>query len=502
MTRGARSGALPRRLLWGYGVLLVMFMGCHTEPELALDMSERAERSGLDHGRGVDPAPLDMSASVDSTADSNMVGDMRAPSRDMFASTDMSAPEDMRERSQAEWRCDHTPLTTTERQVYTREAWANLQFPSRLRTLEGEPSDPVYGQLWLPGVTEEPGATSGWSAEVLVGPLGTHPHAHGECWQRVVAAYNVDVGNNDEYTAPLRVDAPGLFSYMMRYSQGADQPALLGDLDGLNDGSSADRAGVLEVAPASRPDELVVVTLNLRCQADDWPARRLLVLDALARLSPDLIALQEDCAALGQAPQSRGLRGALAARTGRGYAWRRVVTHQADHDGVLYDEGLALLSAWPLDELVEGGVVDLPHVHFPRKALAWTMRVGDVPVHVLATHFDYSRQAAVARDESAALLLQVLPESAHAVLLGDLNATPDSAAYATLDDDLRDLWVEAHPGDAGATIPAHAPTRRIDYIFASGAFGPVREAVLLDEHRGGTWLSDHLGLATSITLIP
>jgi endonuclease/exonuclease/phosphatase family metal-dependent hydrolase len=404
--------------------------------------------------------------------------------------------------SEGRWLCDQPQWSAGERQAYGSESWANLQHPPSLRVAAGAPSDPVFGQVWVPGATDQPGAAPGWGAEVLVGPLGTHPYAHGACWRRVPATFNVDVGNNDEHTATLRVDAPGLYAYMMRYGQGAGSPGILGDLDGPNDGARSDRAGVLEVDPARAPEELVVVTLNLRCQADDWPARRPLVLEALARLSPDLIALQEDCAAPGQAPQSLELRAELAARVGRGYAWRRVVTHQAEHEGARFDEGLAVLSAWPLDALAEGGAVDLYHVNFPRKAQAWTMRVGEAPVHVLAAHFDYGSGAAGAREGSARALLEVLPGGDRAVVLGDLNATPDSAAYATLSAALRDLWGEARPDVSGETVPADAPTRRIDYVFASATFGPVRDAVLLDERDGDTWLSDHLGVAVTVAWGP
>ena len=106
------------------------------------------------------------------------------------------------------------------------------------------------------------------------------------------------------------------------------------------------------------------------------------------------------------------------------------------------------------------------------------------------------------REGSARALLEVLPDGARAVVLGDLNATPDSAAYATLSAALRDLWGEARPGVSGETVPAEAPTRRIDYVFASATFGPVRDAVLLDERDGDTWLSDHLGVAVAVAWGP
>jgi endonuclease/exonuclease/phosphatase family metal-dependent hydrolase len=165
-------------------------------------------------------------------------------------------------------------------------------------------------------------------------------------------------------------------------------------------------------------------------------------------------------------------------------------------------ESWANLQHPPSLRVAAGAPSDLPHVNFPRKAQAWTMRVGEAPVHGLATHFDYGSGAAGAREGSARALLEVLPDGARAVVLGDLNATPDSAAYVTLSAALRDLWGEARPGVSGETVPAEAPTRRIDYVFASATFGPVRDAVLLDERDGDTWLSDHLGVAVTVAWEP
>ncbi len=485
---------------WACGVCCVL-IGCVGTPTPSPSGGGVEEDASVDASTDLDSeTDRGRDAAMDTSTDVSTQPDASA-SEDAGTQPDMDEPDAPVEPAQP-WWCDQPAFAGGERQAYAGESWANLQHPPSLRVDAGSQSDPIYGQLWVPGATDASGAAPGWSAQALIGPLGTHPYTHGECWRRVPATFNVDVGNNDEYTAIFDVASPGLYAYMMRYAKRGELPGIVGDLDGPNDGARADRAGVMEVSAAVPPDDLVVVTLNLRCQADDWAARRPLVLEALARLEPDVVALQEDCAVQGEAPQSLELRGELAARTGRGYAWRRVVTHQAEHDGDRFDEGLALLSAWPLDALVPGGVIDLPHVNFPRKAQAWTLRVAGAPVHVLATHFDYSAQAAQARDDSAAALLAALPPGERAVVLGDLNATPDSAAYGTLDGALRDLWVEARPGASGETIPAWAPTRRIDYVFATGAFGPTREAVLLDERDGDTWLSDHLGVAVTVGWAP
>ena len=79
--------------------------------------------------------------------------------------------------------------------------WGNLQWPLATQTMVGQPTENIYGQVWMDGVTNSPGQGAGITAEVGYGAVGTDPVTWTD-W--VQAAYNTDVGNNDEYKFYLK----------------------------------------------------------------------------------------------------------------------------------------------------------------------------------------------------------------------------------------------------------------------------------------------------------
>ena len=101
--------------------------------------------------------------------------------------------------------------------------WANLQWPPALNHTISvvNRTDTVYGQLWIDGVTNQPGATAGLRAELGYGPVGSNP-ADNAAWAWVAAAFNGAAGNNDEFKASLQPETVGAFDYEMcirdRYS--------------------------------------------------------------------------------------------------------------------------------------------------------------------------------------------------------------------------------------------------------------------------------------------
>jgi endonuclease/exonuclease/phosphatase family metal-dependent hydrolase len=134
--------------------------------------------------------------------------------------------------------------------------------------------------------------------------------------------------------------------------------------------------------------------------------------------------------------------------------------------------GLAVLSRYPIVEFTNR---DLPRLSTQTAdtvarplpgLLDAEIDVGGVRVRMLNTHLDYRADPAV-RALQVAAMLAVLPEQEHVVLAGDLNAQPDAPELQPLFARLRDaaaLGVPEH------TYPAHAPTRRIDYVLVSHHF--------------------------------
>ena len=128
-------------------------------------------------------------------------------------------------------------------------------------------------------------------------------------------------------------------------------------------------------------------------------------------------------------------------------------------------------------------------------------------------------------DTTSATEQQVGDRDVHALVLGDVDATPDSASLSFwrgrrpsdgLSVCYQDAWEYAHPDDPGRTFDlanplvhdgevATAVSRRIDYVLVrAGLHGPtlrVRECrLLLDAPVGGVWASDHYGVVADLAL--
>ena len=147
--------------------------------------------------------------------------------------------------------------------------WANLQFPAALTHTISTTNRTanVYGQVWIDGVTNQPGPTDGLTAQLGFGPDGSNPAANPN-WTWVDATFNVDAGNNDEFVASLLPEAVGAFDYAYRYSTTNGRDWVYADLDGIPNGYSLAQAGALTVlssgdstAPAV-PGGLRVVTAS------------------------------------------------------------------------------------------------------------------------------------------------------------------------------------------------------------------------------------------------
>ena len=69
-------------------------------------------------------------------------------------------------------------------------------------------TDKAYGQVWIDGVTNQPGATPSLRAQLGFGPSGSNPAGNPD-WTWVDASFNVDAGNNDEFVASLLPRALG-----------------------------------------------------------------------------------------------------------------------------------------------------------------------------------------------------------------------------------------------------------------------------------------------------
>ena len=136
------------------------------------------------------------------------------------------------------------------------------------------------------------------------------------------------------------------------------------------------------------------------------------------------------------------------------------------------DYGIAVLARWPLDSVAAVALsVDPPQErsgsYEPRIALHVVVHTPAGPIHVVNTHLDAGGMGTYRRQELVAILAHLrvkLPAQAPFVLGGDLNARPATTDIGALSFVFDDAFEVCGAGD-GATFPAHAPDRRIDYVF-------------------------------------
>jgi glycosidase len=93
--------------------------------------------------------------------------------------------------------------------------WAGHLWPPSLTiTINALQVQTVYAQVWVDGVTNQPGQGEGIMAQFAYGPTGSNPAT----WTWTPMTYNTDVGNNDEYKIDFTPEAVGHFDYLARFS--------------------------------------------------------------------------------------------------------------------------------------------------------------------------------------------------------------------------------------------------------------------------------------------
>jgi endonuclease/exonuclease/phosphatase family metal-dependent hydrolase len=153
--------------------------------------------------------------------------------------------------------------------------------------------------------------------------------------------------------------------------------------------------------------------------------------------------------------------------------------------------GTAILSEHRITEWTNT-LLPRPEGGEQRGLLEARLRVRGLPVRVFNTHLQHNSQ--VERLAQIAAIRDVLAGVEESVVvLGDLNATPDSPEIAGLTEDLVDAWVTAGVGD-GYTYDAATPHARIDYVMSSGDVVARTAAVVTTD------AADHLPVLVDLGL--
>jgi endonuclease/exonuclease/phosphatase family metal-dependent hydrolase len=242
-------------------------------------------------------------------------------------------------------------------------------------------------------------------------------------------------------------------------------------------------------APAPGPVTLRVVCYNIH-HGEGLDGR--LDLERIGALitaqRADLVALQEVERGT-QRTQRRDLPAELARLTGLAVRFDRNIPYQGG------EYGTAILSRHPIRRAAHVPLTMVGQGEQRGVQQVW-VDVAGTEVLFLNTHLDHRREPAE-RERSVAEIRALVTAAGPVPVIaaGDFNAVPDSRAIATMREFLTDAWTVAGRGP-GFTIPVRQPNRRIDYVWVSPHFTPVRMEVLSSE------ASDHLPIVAELALRP
>jgi endonuclease/exonuclease/phosphatase family metal-dependent hydrolase len=273
-----------------------------------------------------------------------------------------------------------------------------------------------------------------------------------------------------------------------------------------------------DIAPDGPYGELIstrmrVLTWNLWWRFGPWQARQPAIETTIARLDPDLVALQE--------VWDDGTDN-LAAILGQRLGYHHVYASRLENDGVKF--GNAVLSRWPIthhewrplpapDELDEQRTVLRADVDGPRG-----------PVQLFCTHLNWRFDQSHVRQEQVRAIARFVKESPTRayppVLCGDFNADPESDEIRMLTGRaavpepklvFHDAWEAGGDGSPGYTWRNANPyavkdleiDRRIDFVFAGwpkagGAGHVTRCTVEGTDEVDGIVPSDHAAVLAEL----
>jgi endonuclease/exonuclease/phosphatase family metal-dependent hydrolase len=243
---------------------------------------------------------------------------------------------------------------------------------------------------------------------------------------------------------------------------------------------------------------LRVATLNIRNTADRWRERRELFLAQLDELRPDVIGVQELRRWPSQTRWTTRRLDALAA----GAPYRSHPTGKTGLWGLW--EGIAVLTHLPI---LEQGSLDLRGEH---RVANW-VRVQLADGAIVEFHNAHlSARDGALRDRQARLLLDHMTGRGDVakLLMGDLNAGPDSSTLRLLGDRLHSAYAVVHGEEPARTWPtplraSNRDGRVIDYVLVDDQMEVIDAWLAFDRPSPSDptlFPSDHLGIAATVSV--
>jgi endonuclease/exonuclease/phosphatase family metal-dependent hydrolase len=246
--------------------------------------------------------------------------------------------------------------------------------------------------------------------------------------------------------------------------------------------------------------KLRIATLNMEQDHKRWALRCDLIIEELARLDPDIFAMNEVCFPLQTA---RWIQRSMRERHGRDYALvQQTKAGDSAHDGE------ALLTRFPIVE-----TANLDYRTRDMVALVARLRVGQQLMDVYVTHLYMTSGDDSLRQFQVQQLLAWIgsrDDVGLRVACGDFNATLDQPSAALMARHFRPT--QAAPtaftplaGEKGEVSHAHTPRmdRCIDYIWIAGAIEVLASEVCFDRPAPGDptlYPSDHAGVWADLAI--
>jgi len=251
-----------------------------------------------------------------------------------------------------------------------------------------------------------------------------------------------------------------------------------------------------------------VLTFNLRNYTDDhWKERLPYIAQIICQLDPDVAAFQEvrgendDLCCQNMAQQVRALC--------PGYLSLITIPAMCYGSQDVW-EGLSIMSRWTVaDWLYQQLTWKSGDIDKNRRVMVWAKFLANgQALWVSNNHFAVPNDPDQ-QERNVTEVLTALSDVANgpALLVGDLNAMPDSEVWKTIDGaGWTDLWVELRPNEDGGTYPTEptpqhsALEERIDYLWANPAFMDaakdvsVQRVFMKKDPATGLFASDHVGV--------
>jgi endonuclease/exonuclease/phosphatase family metal-dependent hydrolase len=248
---------------------------------------------------------------------------------------------------------------------------------------------------------------------------------------------------------------------------------------------------------------MTIMTLNLNfCESKHgpWPVRKELILQAVARHAPDLLAFQ----AVRKDPASEDGKDQAAQLAERLPEFTHVAFVAATRRADGAEDGSAFASKVPFAKvdhhLLSLGIVPPEEAEDRARRIIVHARIDAPPLSIFNSHYSWVyAQAASNVDEALTYMGET---HGPALLVGDLNTMPESDLMQRLTAaGWTDVWAHLRPHDPGYTFESNRPDRRIDYVWGrSEALSWITAIDVVKEQPNGSGarLSDHLGLVVSL----